>query len=487
MNPDGRRRRRRREAARMSVTVARRRRVPVSMRALVVALFVVGVAVVGGHTGRVTAQGSDARPFDRSAVDDEVLAECLSLGDLSVLTSTDAREPMVVGEGPYMDTILQTTAVVTVPDTSTSRPITEWPRQLDYLGVAQPDHSPAYYRGGPGPGPVLDGDFIAELFVPANITTPLPLIVTTPPAQSPWTFRSYRDISRRVASYGFIVIVSAEPNSRKGWRSEKKIGDRGIDLLRYIEYQNRMPDSLLYKKYNGKAGVWGISMGGGGAMYAGITPDSGFDAIYALAPTYHAHDKTTAEGGYGAWDMKDLGIPLLATGEENQRLVDTSIHDYFTGEEAAPRLSIIIRGASHYTWKNFTFSTVWMAVWFNLYLKRDISMVPLIWGPRSMRGTLTADRDNLSIQKRAQIGLAIGSEPRKEGSLDYFRAELTNRRDYQPARMCVVDLDDARVVDAVHVDSAGTRNVAVPVDSRNLAVINLEDLTTLYAIKGLNY
>ena len=48
----------------MSVTVARRRRVPVSMRALVVALFVVGVAVVGGHTGRVTAQGSDARPFD---------------------------------------------------------------------------------------------------------------------------------------------------------------------------------------------------------------------------------------------------------------------------------------------------------------------------------------------------------------------------------------------------------------------------------------
>ena len=180
-------------------------------------------------------------------------------------------------------------------------------------------------------------------------------------------------------------------------------------------------------------------------------------------------------------------MPLFATGEEDQHLVETPIHDYFTEKEAAPRLSIIIRGASHYTWKNFTFSTVWMAVWFNLYLKRDISMVPLIWGPRSMRGTLTADRDNLSIQKRAQIGLAIGSEPRKEGSFDYFRAELTNRRDYQPARMCVVDLDDARVVDAVHVDSAGTRNVAVPVDSRNLAVINLEDLTTLYAIKGLNY
>ena len=276
------------------------------MRALVVALFVVGVAVVGGHTGRAAAQGSDARPFDRSAVDDEVLAECLSFGDLSVLTSTDARDPIAVRHGPYMDTMLQTTAVVTVPDTSKSKPITEWPPRLDDLGSSSPDHSLAYYRGGPGPGPVLDGDFIAELFVPANITTPLPLIVTTPPAQSPWTFRTYRDMVRRVASQGFIAIVSAEPNSRKGWRSEKTIGDRGIDLLRYIEHQNEMPDSLLYKKYNGKAGVWGLSMGGGAAMCAGITPDSGFDAIYGLAPTYHAHDKSTEEGGYGAWDMDDL-------------------------------------------------------------------------------------------------------------------------------------------------------------------------------------
>ena len=180
-------------------------------------------------------------------------------------------------------------------------------------------------------------------------------------------------------------------------------------------------------------------------------------------------------------------MPLLATGEEDQKLVDTRIHDYFTEKEAAPRLSIIVKGASHYTMKNFHFSTLWMSVWFNLYLKRDISMVPLIWGPSSMRGTLTADRDNISIQKRARIGLGISTKRDMIDTFEYFRAELTNRRDYQPARMCVVDLDDARVVDAVHVDSAGTRNVAVPVDSRNLAVINLEDLTTLYAIKGLNY
>ena len=99
----------------MAVDVARRG-VSISIFALVGVLFV--------FAGRAAAQGSDPRPFDRSAVDDEVLAECLSLGDLSVLTSTDAREPMVVGEGPYMDTILQTTAVVTVPDTSKSRPIT---------------------------------------------------------------------------------------------------------------------------------------------------------------------------------------------------------------------------------------------------------------------------------------------------------------------------------------------------------------------------
>ena len=289
-----------------------RRRTETYIRALHLLLLALAVnvffAAVGGAADEVplSEDVSFPRPFERSVVDDEVLAECLSLGDLSVLDSTAAREPIAWRSGPYAGYLLQTTAAVTVPDTSKSRPITRWTRPLDRGAGFLPDTSLRYLRGGPGPGPITRGTFTAELFVPAEIIEPLPLIVTTPPAQSPYDFRTYRDMVRRVASYGFIVIVSAEPNSRKGWRSEKKLGDRGIDLLRYIEHQNEMPDSLLYKKYNGKAGVWGISMGGGAAMYAGITPDSGFDAIYGLAPTYHAHDKSTEEGGYGAWDMDDL-------------------------------------------------------------------------------------------------------------------------------------------------------------------------------------
>lgn len=42
--------------------------------------------------------------------------------------------------------------------------------------------------------------------------------------------------------------------------SEVKIGDRGIVLKRFIEAQNLDPESLLYQKYSGKAGVWGMSM-----------------------------------------------------------------------------------------------------------------------------------------------------------------------------------------------------------------------------------
>lgn len=78
--------------------------------------------------------------------------------------------------------------------------------------------------------------------------------------QSPYSFRTYREVNRKVASYGYITIVSAEENSRRGWMSEVKIGDRGIVLKRFIEAQNLDPESLLYQKYSGKAGVWGMSM-----------------------------------------------------------------------------------------------------------------------------------------------------------------------------------------------------------------------------------
>ena len=53
--------------------------------------------------------------------------------------------------------------------------------------------------------------------------------------------------------------------------------------------------------------------------------------------------------------------------------------------------------------------------------------------------------------------------------------------------MCVVDVEKGSVVDAVFLGAEETRNVALPVASENVAIVNLEDLTTLYAIKGLNF
>ena len=195
--------------------------------------------------------------YNRDGMDEYVLRDCLEAGDLSFLGDAESvRAIYEMRSGPYDGTLLQTQAVVTVPDTSESAPITEWGPPID-LGTGMPNHGAVMFSFGDGP--VQDGTFIAEMWVPSNFTEPLPLIVNTPPMQSPYSYRTYREVMRKVATYGFIMIVSAEKNSRH-WKSEVKIGDRGIQLKQFVEHQNEMPESLLYGKWNGKAGVWGMSM-----------------------------------------------------------------------------------------------------------------------------------------------------------------------------------------------------------------------------------
>ena len=195
--------------------------------------------------------------YNRDGMDEYVLRDCLEAGDLSFLGDAETvRAIYEMRSGPYDGTLLQTQVVVTVPDTSESAPITEWGPPID-LGTGMPNHGAVMFSLGDGP--VQDGTFIAEMWVPSNFTEPLPLIVNTPPMQSPYSYRTYREVMRKVATYGFIMIVSAEKNSRH-WKSEVKIGDRGIQLKQFVEHQNEMPESLLYGKWNGKAGVWGMSM-----------------------------------------------------------------------------------------------------------------------------------------------------------------------------------------------------------------------------------
>lgn len=225
-------------------------------------------------------------------------------------------------------------------------------------------------------------------------------------------------------------------------------------------------------------------------MYSGINPESGFDAIYALAPTYHASKPERREGGYGAWNTADLRVPLFATGEEVQELVEASVHEYF-GEEKAPRISVIVKGASHYTMKNFFFSSMWMTMFFQLYLKGDRSVVPALWGPRTMEGALAGDRDAISMVRRSQIGLAINADvvdaPWGGETYAYRRAVATNRRDTRPASVCVVDADTGAVLDAVHLEREQAKEIVVPDGAGTVALMDLEDFTTLYAVKGMNF
>ena len=75
------------------------------------------------------------------------------------------------------------------------------------------------------------------------------------------------------ASHGFITITTTEAPSRD-WNdfAEIKIGDRVLDLLRFVESQSATEGSWLHGKYNGFAGVYGVSMGGGAGLYGAPLP-----------------------------------------------------------------------------------------------------------------------------------------------------------------------------------------------------------------------
>lgn len=471
-------------------------------------ICIVVVLAVAASTAILGAEAQlqgDSR-LNREYMDERVFAECLGEENLKALGDADIRYTLDARSGPYMDDIIQTTVKVCVPDPADSPAIKYWTAPFD-LGTGAPNYGSIFdlfgYR------PIKEGCFTAEMFLPRNITEPLPLIVNTPPMQSPYSFRTYREVNRKVASYGFMTIVSAEDNSRRGWMSEVKIGNRGIQLKQFIEAQNEKPDSLLYQKYSGRAGVWGMSMGGGAALYAAYNKEAGFEAVYALAPTYHASDEKKKEGGYGAWNTIDMKIPVFATGEQDQDLVDASIHEYF-GEEKAPRISVIVRGASHFTLTNFFFSSLWMNVWFTLYLKDDARMIPAVWGPRGMAGTLTNDRSNISIQKRPQIAFAVSDEPAKsrkgptsapetessevmaknsddDDDEGVYLAAVKNLRDYTTASMCVVDINTGDIIEGIFLDREESKPFALPANVTEFAIVDLTDFTTIYGIKGVNY
>ena len=117
--------------------------------------------------------------------------------------------------------------------------------------------------------------FPRELMTAENSDVQLPVIVLAPPLQvaaefiaALFTIDFFEFVLEYFASHGYITITTTEVSSRE-WNdfAEIKIGHRVIDLLKFVESQSNTEGSWLYGKYNGYAGVYGVSMGGGAGLY----------------------------------------------------------------------------------------------------------------------------------------------------------------------------------------------------------------------------
>ena len=156
--------------------------------------------------------------------------------------------------------------------------------------------------------------------------------------------------------------------------------------------------------------------------------------------------------------------------------MDTSIHKYF-GKEKAPRISVVIKDSSHFTQKNLRFLSLWMNVWFSLHLKNDLSMIPIIWGPESMRGSLAGDRDSLSIQFRPQLRL---SNLKRSVNGD-VRGIVKNLKDFDDAKLCIYDIDENQMLDGIFLKRNESRFVGIAEGRRRIALVNLVDGSALYS------
>ena len=96
----------------------------------------------------------------------------------------------------------------------------------------------------------------------ADKSKKLPVLVLARPLQvaneivaSFFTLEFFYDQLQFFASHGFITITTTEHSSTDwNYEAEIKIGERSMQLLRYIEAMNTRPGSWLFQRYNQFAG-----------------------------------------------------------------------------------------------------------------------------------------------------------------------------------------------------------------------------------------
>ena len=186
--------------------------------------------------------------------------------------------------GPY--TPLTGFAQVLLDDVAASPVLTR-------LGRFNPSSGESVYND---PGRKTSGYITAQIHYPRELMADperqLPVIVLSPPLQvanelvaSFFQTDFFLPYLRFFASHGFITITTTETSSKEWNRgAEIKIGNRVMDLLRYVEAQNDTPGSFLYNRYNKFAGAFGVSMGGGALLYTNTLANSGLAATAVIVP-----------------------------------------------------------------------------------------------------------------------------------------------------------------------------------------------------------
>ena len=337
-----------------------------------------------------------------------------------------------------------------------------------------------------------------------NAGARLPIIILAPPLQvanefiaSLFQTDTFIFVLEYFASHGFMTITTTEVSS-KAWNegAEIKIGNRVLDLLRFVEAQSERSGSWLENRYNGFAGAYGVSMGGGASLYVSTLADANVAAAAVLVPSYFGADPSDDRGGFGAYNVRDLKVPVLAVGADptTDFLIDEPCSSYFT-ESTTPVAAFTLRNTNHFSMTHIRFGLPYMNAFFTVHLKNnndevyadafgyDYDAAKTIYGDRLMRGSIlnnSAVKPLLSkIDSRTTA--VVASDPTDVGQMRVVARNLRARN----ATLCIVEEgtgSELALVGVLNVAAGGAASEPVNITSgrRRLALIDVEDYATTF-------
>lgn len=283
--------------------------------------------------------------------------------DQATLAAIQAQLPNPAQPGPYH--VGRSYVTVSRPDN------TSFSAYLYYPSLSDGTDTPFDSSGAPYPGITLGHGYIAS---PLN----------------------YDGNSRHLASWGYFVIAIG---SYTGFLPDvlKYTADYSHSLT-YLTLANDDPNSPFYQAVNTNAyGATGHSMGGGASILA-TANDPRIKALINMAAAETAPISAIDQ-------MANITVPvaLLAASNDIVTPVPTNQQPMYDNSNA-PRLLPILQGADHCAFasegsdcggggdmsdaRQVEITNRWLAAFFNLYLRGEISNAWYVWGPG-----MTLDRE----------------------------------------------------------------------------------------------